>query len=257
MKVVSISSFVIHEQISLKLTLQYFGAILLPVPAQIYSAPMSTPIAVGIPQDVGATLTSTLKICAQRGESVILHIGFLANAQQVDDILNALTAYHVIIAHVVVDPVMGDHGKIYEKIDKTNWWKRLLPYCDLTIPNYTELCLLTGTSFEEVHSLAVMNSFKTLYPSVELVVTSISSPPIQPKREIGIGYFEDNKPYQIVRPIIGSPIGGTGDLFTLGMIDHYYFRKKTINQAIIDAHELVVNHIIKRQQTEINELLIF
>lgn len=255
MKVISISSFVVHNEVSLKLTLQHYGHIMLPVPSQLYSAPMSIKSAVAVAVELDELLLSTLQICEREGESVILHIGFLANERQVEVIEQLVNQFHSIIAAVVVDPVMGDHGKAYGGVDKRNWFKQLLPFADLAIPNYTELCLLTDTDFATESIETTYHKFSTLYPETQLIVTSMPTPNLPEKETIGIAYLEDEAIKKAHFPRYGELIGGTGDLFTMGVIDHYYFRKKTISQAILAAHELVIDHLTSLKQTAINELL--
>jgi pyridoxal/pyridoxine/pyridoxamine kinase len=255
MKVISISSFVVHNEVSLKLTLKHYGHIMLPVPSQLYSAPMSIKSAVAVAVELEELLLSTLKICETEGETIIVHVGFLANERQVDEVIRMLNQFHSIIAAVVVDPVMGDHGKAYGGGDKRNWFKQLLPFADLAIPNYTELCLLTDTNFATESIETTYHKFSTLFPETQLIVTSTPTPNLSVKKTIGIAYREDEALRKAHFPRYGELIGGTGDLFTMGVIDHYYFRKKTITQAILAAHELVIDHLINIKQTAINELL--
>ena len=255
MKIISISSFVVHSQVSLKLILQHYGHILLPIPSQLYSAPMSTKGAVGLPVELEELLSSTLNICETEGETIIVHVGFLANQRQVDVIIRMLKEFKPIISAVVVDPVMGDHGKAYGDGDKRNWFKQLLPFADLAIPNYTELCLLTDTDFATESIETTYHKFSTLFPETQLIVTSTPTPNLSVKKTIGIAYREDEALRKAHFPRYGELIGGTGDLFTMGVIDHYYFRKKTITQAILAAHELVIDHLTSIKQTAINELL--
>lgn len=255
MKVISISSFVVHNEVSLKLTLQHYGHIILPVPSQLYSAPMSIKSAVAVAVELDELLLSTLQICEREGESVILHIGFLANERQVEVIEQLVNQFHSIIAAVVVDPVMGDYGKAYGGDDKRNWFKQLLTFADLAIPNYTELCLLTDTDFATESIETTYHKFSTLFPETQLIVTSMPTHNLPEKKTIGIAYREDEAIKKAHFPRYGELIGGTGDLFTMGVIDYYYFRKKTISQAIIAAHGLVIDHLTNIKQTAINELL--
>ena len=255
MKVISISSFVVHNEVSLKLTLQHYGHIMLPVPSQLYSAPMSVKGAVAVAIELNELLLSTLEICQREGESVILHIGFLANEGQVEVIEQYVDQFRAIITAVVVDPVMGDHGKAYGGANKNEWFKRLLTGADLAIPNYTELCILTDTTYGSEPIETTYHKFIARFPNTQLIVTSIPTPRLSIKKPIGVAYSDEATLKKMHFPLYGEMIGGTGDLFTMGVIDHYYFREKTMSQAILAAHELVITHLTSIKQTKINEIL--
>ncbi|MBQ9643516.1 MAG: bifunctional hydroxymethylpyrimidine kinase/phosphomethylpyrimidine kinase [Lachnospiraceae bacterium] len=52
-------------------------------------------------------------------------------------------------ALIVVDPIMGDHGRMYASCTpaRAEKLKSLLPLCDLLTPNLTEACILTDTPY--------------------------------------------------------------------------------------------------------------
>ncbi len=52
---------------------------------------------------------------------------------------------------ILVDPVMGDHGKSYQTIGTgyQDALKELVSLADIITPNITEACLLTGTPYKE------------------------------------------------------------------------------------------------------------
>ncbi len=50
---------------------------------------------------------------------------------------------------IFVDPIMGDSGRLYNGISDSHveLMREMVSVADLTIPNYTEACLLTGTPY--------------------------------------------------------------------------------------------------------------
>ncbi len=52
-------------------------------------------------------------------------------------------------ALIVVDPIMGDHGRMYASCTqaRAEKLKSLLPLCDVLTPNLTEACILTDTPY--------------------------------------------------------------------------------------------------------------
>lgn len=51
---------------------------------------------------------------------------------------------------VLIDPVMGDHGKAYRTVTKDHCQSmgKLIRYADIITPNMTEVCLLTDTAYK-------------------------------------------------------------------------------------------------------------
>lgn len=77
--------------------------------------------------------------------------GFLGSARQINIVEDFLQQFRTEQTHVLVDPVMGDNGRIYptytEKLCRE--MRRLIAYADIITPNLTEACFLTGTRYHE------------------------------------------------------------------------------------------------------------
>jgi len=81
-------------------------------------------------------------------------VGFLGSDRQITFIRQMLFDFSNRNGHktwVILDPVMGDHGKIYaaytEKMCQE--MKELVQYADVLTPNLTEACMLTDTPYKE------------------------------------------------------------------------------------------------------------
>ena len=74
--------------------------------------------------------------------------GFLGSAAQIEIVSDFLQEFE---AQVLIDPVMGDHGKIYASYTKKMCWRmrELLEFADLVTPNLTEACELLGVPYRE------------------------------------------------------------------------------------------------------------
>ncbi len=77
--------------------------------------------------------------------------GFLGSAKQISIVEDFIQQFRNEKTHVLVDPVMGDNGRIYptytEKLCRD--MRRLIAYADIITPNLTEACFLTGTRYHE------------------------------------------------------------------------------------------------------------
>ena len=75
--------------------------------------------------------------------------GFLGSERQINIVEQFFRDFGRPQTHVLVDPVMGDNGRIYptytEKMCRD--MRRLLAYADIITPNLTEACFLTGTRY--------------------------------------------------------------------------------------------------------------
>lgn len=77
--------------------------------------------------------------------------GFLGSARQISIVEEFFEQFRSDRTHILVDPVMGDNGRIYptytEKLCRD--MRRLIGYADIITPNLTEACFITGTRYRE------------------------------------------------------------------------------------------------------------
>lgn len=77
--------------------------------------------------------------------------GFLGSPKQVSVIETFFKKFKTKDTVVVVDPIMGDNGKLYAASteEMCGKLKELVGYADICTPNLTEACALTGTEYKE------------------------------------------------------------------------------------------------------------
>jgi pyridoxine kinase len=75
--------------------------------------------------------------------------GFLGSAEQINIVKRFLEEFKTDKTTVVIDPVMGDYGKIYSTYtdEMCQLMKELVGYADILTPNLTEACILTDTNY--------------------------------------------------------------------------------------------------------------
>ena len=78
-----------------------------------------------------------------------IYTGYLANAAQIDAVLEIIDMLAGAGTKIFVDPVMGDGGKLYRGFGQTfpSAMRKLVQRADYTLPNVTEACLLTNSGF--------------------------------------------------------------------------------------------------------------
>jgi len=80
-----------------------------------------------------------------------IETGFLGSKRQIDIVAGFIRDFRSPHTVVVVDPIMGDHGKTYATYTKEmcQEMRHLVTYADIITPNLTEGCILTGTPYHE------------------------------------------------------------------------------------------------------------
>lgn len=157
-----------------------------------------------------------------------IYTGFVASEAQIVQIFRFLDTFYKEPAFLLVDPVMGDEGKVYKLFTSglLQRMKELAMRADVVTPNLTELCLLTGTDFEELREL---KGKKELSSAVEelagklirsgphtVIVTGIRFEEEGGERMIGnlaVTERDENSGRLSAFPYIGGSFSGTGDLF--------------------------------------------
>lgn len=83
----------------------------------------------------------------------------------------------------VLDPVMGDEGRLYVAEDIVSAYRDLLPHADLILPNAFEAELLSETKITDMHSLiAAITKLHKTYQVPHIVVTSLRISPKSGRR---------------------------------------------------------------------------
>lgn len=80
--------------------------------------------------------------------------GFLGSAQQIRIVRDFMARFKHEGTVVVVDPVMGDYGRLYPtySMELAMAMGDLVEYADILTPNLTELCVLTNTPYRDMFS---------------------------------------------------------------------------------------------------------
>lgn len=76
--------------------------------------------------------------------------GFLANTEQIHLVDLAIKKFMTSNQYIIVDPAMGDHGKLYSIFtpDMQEAMRRLVTKARVITPNYTEACFLLDEPYE-------------------------------------------------------------------------------------------------------------
>ncbi|MEH6940603.1 pyridoxamine kinase [Bacillus sp. JJ722] len=155
-----------------------------------------------------------------------IYTGFVTGREQIDNIFRFLDKFHTKETILLVDPVMGDIGEAYKLFTEELLvrMRELVKCADVITPNVTECCLLTGLSYEKLHSYVNERDFiealeeagKTLQQETDakVIITGVNPPSIDTDKQfIGNMYLDGNKTFYGAMPYNGKSYSGTGDLF--------------------------------------------
>lgn len=143
--------------------------------------------------------------------------GFLGSEKQVDIVEDFINSFKTSDNLVLMDPVMGDYGKLYRTYtpEMCMKMKRLVRYADILTPNLTELCTLLDVDYMggnvSLDSLREMCGKLLDQGPEHIVVTGI---PLTGKQIMNF-ICSKNEEYSIVMvDRIGGDRSGTGDVIS-------------------------------------------
>ncbi|MGJ3242401.1 MAG: hypothetical protein ACFE0O_05530 [Opitutales bacterium] len=129
----------------LKAVLPVLGEHAIPVPSVILSGFGSHPRTRRFAAPLADNLEAVAARLADEGQSAVLHVGYLAGPDQIDEIRDLLDRHRSVFTWLSVDPVCGDGGRLYVDAAMPAAWLRLLRTADLAFPNPTEVQFLART----------------------------------------------------------------------------------------------------------------
>ena len=142
---------------------------------------------------------------------------------------------------VVVDPVLGDHGRLYSGFTDAHVdaMRELCSLADVITPNRTEAALLSG--------LACSSADETLLYAQQVKNTILTSV----RTETGIGYLArlDGGIRLVLRPFVELTLHGAGDVFTSALCGELLCGKAPMDalDSAADFCDRCIHETVKRQ----------
>lgn len=195
--------------------ISYLGVQCCPVPTAILSNHM------GYPNYYMDNYTDRMETYLENWQKLGLQFdgiatGFLGSAEQIAIVKRFIRTFSQKDTLVIVDPVMGDHGRLYSTYTEElcTQMRELIGLADITTPNLTEACRIADVPYREgswrrKELYAMAERIAALGPS-RVVITGI------PQGGFIANYvYERGEEPQIIRTHrTGAERSGTGDVFS-------------------------------------------
>ncbi|MHA6253247.1 pyridoxamine kinase [Oceanobacillus sp. CAU 1775] len=179
--------------------------------------------------------------------------GFVTSGDQIDNIFSFLETFNKKESLLLVDPVMGDEGQVYDVFNYglLDRMEELVKQADVITPNVTECCLLSGLSYEKLQTYTKQDDYlKALREAgnqlqqttnAKVIITGMNPPTTHNEKQlIGDMYLDGNKSFYHNMEYNGKSYSGTGDLFA-SVIMGSMMRGENLEKAI----ELAVTFLSK------------
>lgn len=141
--------------------------------------------------------------------------GFLGSPEQIGIVKRFLELFKTEESITVIDPVMGDYGKLYPTYSPllAEQMSSLVPYADILTPNLTEACILTGADYkadmDEAGLAVICKNLCDMGPK-KIVISGLER-----GDNLENFIYEDGKEPQIIlEHKVGPFRSGTGDVFS-------------------------------------------
>ncbi len=144
-----------------------------------------------------------------------VYTGYLGSEKQIDYVIDIFNTLMKEDALRIVDPAMADNGKLYTGFDDefVKSMKRLVCMSEITLPNITEACLLTGTEYREQYDEAYVDSLLEKLEKMgakTVILTGVS----YDDETTGVVVYDSGKKRYYRHEKISKGTHGTGDVYS-------------------------------------------
>ena len=177
--------------------------------------------------------------------------GFLGSAAQIEIVSNFLKNS---TAQILIDPVMGDHGKIYASYTREMCieMRKLLRFADLVTPNLTEACELLNIPYpaegiisdSDLATMAANIAAKTRGGQVVITGVNLDA---DDGSNITNFVYDNGKINFVTSKKLGSDRSGTGDVF-FAIVAASIMNGENLTAAVRKAADFVTKCILHAEK---------
>ncbi|RRD88993.1 pyridoxamine kinase [Bacteroides heparinolyticus] len=147
------------------------------------------------------------------------YTGYLGSPRQIRIVSDFINEFRQSESLVVVDPVLGDNGRLYTNFDTSmvNEMRHLITKADVITPNLTELFYLLDVPYQEQNTDEELKSYLRKLSGCGPEVVIITSVPVlgyKHKTSVYAYNRNGNRYWKVTCPYLPAHYPGTGDTFT-------------------------------------------
>jgi len=171
-----------------------------------------------------------------------LYSGFLASEQQIEIVSHFIDKFSGNLPLVLVDPVMGDEGKLYSVYTATMQvqMKKLICKADIITPNFTEAGFLLGEQYQAaVEHKDFLKEWLIRLAGFGPSMVVITGIPVAENTLLNMGYEKSSGCFfEVASDYVPANYPGTGDIFASVLIGAL-LQGKRLPAAMQQAAEFV------------------
>lgn len=147
------------------------------------------------------------------------YTGYLGSSRQIQIVSDFIDDFRQKESLVVVDPVLGDNGKLYTNFSETmvREMQRLITKADVITPNLTELFYLLDKPYKDANTDGELKTYlRHLSDKGPQIVIITSVPVLNDSHRTSVYAYnrQGNRYWKITCPYLPAHYPGTGDTFT-------------------------------------------
>lgn len=170
-----------------------------------------------------------------------IYSGFLGSIAQIEIMKEILKSFRQMDTLVVIDPVMGDDGALYDTMDSSFVQKmqQLVQYADIITPNLTEVQLLLDKPLGQTCSEAVLKSYMEQLSAMGPETVIVTGADGSHGGKYVFSYEKGLRRHDRI-PYRELPVSypGTGDIFTSVLVGKLV-NGHVLHEAILTATEFI------------------
>lgn len=218
------------------------GAEVCPLPTAVLSA--HTDFSDYVMFDLTDYLDSYLASWQKTGEAFdALYSGFLGSTRQIEQIEACIRMFSP--KWIIVDPVMGDHGRLYATYTPKmcTQLRRLVAKAHIVTPNLTEACILTDTPYSSFQP-AYQNTKALCEKIAEMGAKNVVITGIERENMLYNCLLDDGKYQEFPSPLLPYHLPGTGDLFA-SVLTGSFLTGVSLQKAVQIAGDFVYRTMVQ------------
>lgn len=146
-----------------------------------------------------------------------IYTGYLGTIEQIDMIRKLIDMFRTDDTTVIIDPVMGDNGRLYPAFDM-DYAKKNAELCasaDIIVPNITEAAFMTGIDYREEYDEGYIRQLLAKLNDLGAGISVLTGVSLGKGKTGVMGYDRASDDYYIYQnDKVPASYHGTGDLFS-------------------------------------------